>query len=180
MAVAQVRGRVFDQQPPPKRLLSLLDMAAEEIEALLGIGKRQQVVQISPGNRAPRQVLGDQHRLDALDQRLEAAEMTAIELRGAAQGQSDAVKADWVVTPEIEKAVQGHLLGHVILGMHLEEAKLGPDRRDLRYMRRAQANTRAAARRRSMRSHDRDSAGWIGQLLLRLPPSILAQVPAGT
>jgi hypothetical protein len=87
--------------------------------------------------------------------------MTAIELLGAAQGQSDAVKADWVVTPEIEKAVQGHLLGHVILGMHLEEAKLGPDRRDLRYMRRAQANTRAAARRRSMRGHDRDSAGGL-------------------
>ena len=31
-------------QPPPDLLLHFLDMAAEEIEALLGIGERQQVV----------------------------------------------------------------------------------------------------------------------------------------
>src|ERR1700751_1028725 len=146
MAVAQVRGRVFDQQPAPERLLSLLDMAAEEVEAFLGIGERQQVVQESPGNRAPGQVLGNQHRLDALDQRLKAAEMNAIEVLGGAQGQSDAVKADWVVAPQLEKVIQRHRLGHVILGMHFEEGELGPDSRDLRYMRRAQPNTRAAAR----------------------------------
>src|SRR5271165_1084823 len=69
-------------------------------------------------NRAPRQVLRDKHRLDAADQRLEPAEMTAVELLGAAQGQGDSVKAHFVVTPQLEKPVQRHRLGHVILGMH--------------------------------------------------------------
>jgi hypothetical protein len=52
-------------------------------------------------------VFGNQHRLDALDQRLEAAEMDAIELLGAAQGQSDAMKADRVIGAQLEQPVQG-------------------------------------------------------------------------
>jgi hypothetical protein len=44
MAIAQIRGRILDQHPSPECVLHLLDMAAEEIKALLGIGERQQVV----------------------------------------------------------------------------------------------------------------------------------------
>ena len=71
MAIAQVGGRVLDQQPPPEHLLCLLDMTAEEIEALFGIGQRQQIVQVSTADRAPRQMLRDQRRLNPFDQHLE-------------------------------------------------------------------------------------------------------------
>src|ERR1700758_348098 len=103
MVIAQVGGWVLDQQAPTERLLRFLDVAPEETEALLGIGEWQQVVQVSSANRAPRQVLRDEHRLDAADQRLEPAEMAAVELLGAAQGQGDPVKAHLVVTPQLEK-----------------------------------------------------------------------------
>jgi hypothetical protein len=50
-------------------------------------------------------MLGDEHRLDPTDQRLESVEMTAVQLLGASQGQDDAVKADRVVPPQIEKPI---------------------------------------------------------------------------
>src|SRR4029077_1134108 len=61
--VAEIGGRVLDQQPPAEPLLRLLDVPAEEVEARLGIGKRQQVVEIGAVDCAPRQVLGYEHRL---------------------------------------------------------------------------------------------------------------------
>src|SRR5712691_3712339 len=178
MAIAQVRGWVLDQQAPTERLLRLLDMAAEEAETLLGIGEWQQVVQVSAANRAPRQMLGDEHRLDAVDQRLEPNEMTAVELLGAAQGQGDPVKAHFIVTPQLEKPVHRHCLRHVILGMHFEEAEFWPRRRDLSRVLRTEADSRT--RDRPIFGHNRDSARRLRQVLLRLPPSILVQVPAGT
>jgi hypothetical protein len=37
MAIAQVTRGVLDQEPPPERLLDLVEMATEDIKALLGI-----------------------------------------------------------------------------------------------------------------------------------------------
>jgi hypothetical protein len=84
--------------------------------------------------------------------------MNAIDLLGTAHGESDAVKAHRVIAAHIEELVQGHGLGHVILGMHLDEPEFGSGRGDLRHMRRAQADTRAAVRGWSLRGHDRDPA----------------------
>jgi ABC-type uncharacterized transport system ATPase component len=67
MAKAEVGGRVLDQQRPAERLLRLLDVIAKDIEALFGVGQRQQVVEIGPADRAPRQMLRDEHRLDPFD-----------------------------------------------------------------------------------------------------------------
>src|SRR6266446_1606085 len=166
MAVAEIGGRVLDQQPPAERLLRLLDVPAEELEARFGIGQRQQVVEIGSGDRAPRQMLGDEHRLDPLDQRLEAAKMPAIELLGASQGQGDAVKAHRVVTPQLKEPIQRGRVGHVVLGMDLEKADWGPGGRDLRHVRRAQAYTHAAVRDWSTLGHDRGPARsfWLGSL----------------
>ncbi len=149
MPIAEIGRRVLDQQPPAERRLRLLDVPAEEVEARLGVRERQQVVEVGSADRAPRQVLGDEHRLDPFDQRLEAAEMTAVERLGAPQGQSDAMKAHRIVAPQLEEPVQRRCLGHVVLGMHLEEGEFGPGGRDLRHMRRAQAYANAAPRDRS-------------------------------
>ena len=125
-------------------------------------------------------MLGDEHRLDAADQRLEPTEMTVVELLGAAQGQGDPVKAHFIVTPQLEKPVHRHCLRHVILGMHFEEAEFWPRRRDLSRMLRAQADSRFAARDRPIFGHKRNPARRLRQVFFRLPPSILVQVPAGT
>ena len=122
MAKPQVGGRVLDQQPPPERLLRLANVPAEDIQALLGVGKRQQVVQVIPADRTPGQVLRDQHRLYPLDQIFEAAEMNPIELLGAPQGERNPVNAHRVVAAQFEQSVQRRRFRHVILGMHLEEA----------------------------------------------------------
>jgi hypothetical protein len=91
MPIAEIGRRVLDQQPPAERLLRLLDMPAEEVGVCLGVGERQQLVEVGCADRAPRQVLRDEHRLDPVDQRLEAPEMTMVERLGAPQGQGDAV-----------------------------------------------------------------------------------------
>src|SRR6516164_4288206 len=57
LQVAKVSRWVLDQQPPAERLLRLLDVIAKDIEALLGVGQRQQVVEIGSADRAPRQML---------------------------------------------------------------------------------------------------------------------------
>src|SRR5258708_39453790 len=88
--------------------------------------------------------------------------MTTVELLGAPQGLGDAVKAHRIVASELEEPVQRWRLGHVVLGMHLEEAEFGLGGRDLRHMRRAQAYANAVARNRSTIGHDRGPArSWL-------------------
>src|ERR1700730_15356507 len=102
MAKPQVGRRVLDQQPSPERLLRLADVPAEDVEALLGVGQRQQVVQVSPADRAPSQVLGNQHRLDPLYQYPQAAEMDAVELLGAPQGEGNSMDAQRIIGAQCE------------------------------------------------------------------------------
>ena len=132
------------------RLLRLADVAAEYFEALLGVGKRQQVVQVGPADRAPSQVLGDQHRLYPLDQRSQAAEMNAVELLGAPQRERNRMDAHRVVGAQFEQSVQRRRLSHVALGVHLDEAQVGPRGRDFPHMRKAQADPRIAVALRWM------------------------------
>src|SRR5260370_35985997 len=96
MAKAQVGRWVLDQQPSPERLLRVADAPAENLKALLGVGKRQQIIQVSPADCAPSQVLGDQHRLDPPDQLFEAGEMNAVEVLAAPPGERNPREADAV------------------------------------------------------------------------------------
>ena len=62
-----------------------------------------------------------------------------------------------VVAAQFEQSVQRRRLGHVILGMHLEETQAGPCGRDLRRMRQAQADPRIAVGLRWRLRHDHGS-----------------------
>jgi hypothetical protein len=155
MPVTEISRGILDQKPPAEPFLGLLDVTAKDVEALLRIGERQQIVEIGSTDGAPREVLGDQHRLDQVDQLLEAREMTMVEFLVASQGHGDAVKAHRIAASQLEEPVQSLCLGHIVLGMHLEEAYIGPGGRDLRHMRQAQADPHAAASGRSMLDHDR-------------------------
>src|SRR5437868_1734194 len=46
-----------------------------------------------------------------------------------------------VVAAQVEQSVERRRLGHVVLGMHLDEPQMRPGSRDLRHMRQAQADT---------------------------------------
>ena len=62
------------------------ELAAAAVRRALGeAGLGAHDLSLGSADCAPRQVFGDEQRLDALDQRLEAAEMTAVELFSAAQ-----------------------------------------------------------------------------------------------
>jgi hypothetical protein len=132
MPVTEISRGILDQQPPAEPLLSLLDVTAKDVEALFRVGQRQQIVEIGSPDGTPRKVLRDEHRLHPVDQLPEAREMTVVQFLAAPQRQGDAVKAHRVVAPQLEESVQSRCLDHVVLGMHLEEADLGPGGRDLR------------------------------------------------
>src|SRR5260221_2014241 len=153
MAKLEIARRVLDEEPTPEECLRLVDVAAEKLKARFRIEKRQEVIEIRSSDRAPCEVLGDEERLNALDEFLQPDEMIAIELLGAAERQRDAMDADGVVAPQLQEAVARRGLGHVVLGVDLEEADGGPGGRDRCRVWRAQAD--ADARDCSLPRHDR-------------------------
>ena len=62
MAKAQIARRVLDRDLPAQSLLKPPDIANDDVERLLGIGQRQQVVEVAAAVHAPRQMIGDQRR----------------------------------------------------------------------------------------------------------------------
>jgi hypothetical protein len=188
---ADVARRVLDQQPAPERRLCLVDVAAEQVEARIGVGHRQEVVEVGPADRAPGEVLRDEHGLNEVDQRPEPREVVAVESVGAAEGQGDPVQADRIVAAQIEQVVEGRRGAvpdrggrHVVLGMDLKEADLGGAR--------PRSHRRGAPGVRSRPAPGgRDTGGRrcacsrpplsvSGQAFFRLAPSIFSQVPTGT
>src|SRR5262249_19686706 len=84
MAEAQIGRGVLDQKPTPEGSLRLIDVGADDLQALLGIGKREKIVEVDARQPAPREMLGNQIGIDPIDQRAEAREVPAIErARGA-------------------------------------------------------------------------------------------------
>jgi hypothetical protein len=66
-------------------MLHFVNVSAKEIEAVLRVGQRQQIAQIHAVDRAPREVLRDEHWFDLIDQRLQSDEVIAVELLRASQ-----------------------------------------------------------------------------------------------
>ena len=58
-----VRGDVFNQDPATKDFLDSQNAIGREVQRLLGIRQRQQVVEISVWPGAPAQMLGNKRRL---------------------------------------------------------------------------------------------------------------------
>ena len=88
----QVRRDVFDGDFTADALLQLGNTRACERKRLLGVGQRQQVVQVPPADSAPAQMLGDERGLDPFDQRLELCDVRAIEGLRRRQRHADTVQ----------------------------------------------------------------------------------------
>ena len=53
MAVAQIRGRVFEEDAAPEPFLDEVDIAAHDVERLFGHRQRQEVGEMLASHRAP-------------------------------------------------------------------------------------------------------------------------------
>jgi len=142
-------------EPDVARDVLQQDAAAEEIlhgahalddigERLLGIRKRQQVVRVAPGDAGPAEVVRDPGRLDALRERLELAQILAIERCAAADRQRYAVHRERIALADTHQIVQRPATGHqVILGQHLEPVDRGAGCEDRLIVRDAQSQSEA-------------------------------------
>src|SRR5262249_25455519 len=92
MAEAQIRCRFLDKNPALQIVLRLIDMPADGRKRLFGQRQGQQVSEVDPTGDAPREVLGDQCRLDPLHYPKNAVKMARVEPLAAAQRQPYTMK----------------------------------------------------------------------------------------
>ena len=77
-AVGEVRTQVLDQDLPAKDVLHLPHARREQLDGLLRVGQRQQVVEMLAAGVAPAGVLAHQRGLEAVDGTLHARQVLAI------------------------------------------------------------------------------------------------------
>src|SRR5262249_55701686 len=97
MPEAQVSGWILDQDPPSQHALRLVDMGTDDLETLFGVGERQKVVQVNARQAAPREMLGDEVGIDAVDQLAQARKVLSVEPARATEREADAVDADGII-----------------------------------------------------------------------------------
>ena len=95
----EITRRVLDQDVVAKRLLNLVDMRRDHGQALIRVGQREQMVEVCASGRAPREVLGDEARLDPVDQGLEPLQVPPVDLACAAEREADTVEGNGIVAP---------------------------------------------------------------------------------
>src|SRR5712692_4755128 len=120
MPEAKIARRILDQDLTAERDLCLVDVPAKELEALVGVRQRQEVVEVHAARDAPREVLRHQHGLDASDQRRDPVQMARVKTIGAAEREAHAVKRDWIAGPELVEASERRPPSEIVLGMDLE------------------------------------------------------------
>jgi hypothetical protein len=116
---------IFDENPMSDCVLSLVNMLAYLRQRGLCVGQRQQVVEIGRAVRRPSEMLRDQRRLVALDEGAESSEMGRVKRLRTADRHAYAVQRDRMVAADSFEGPMRRAAGaHVVLGMHLEEARL--------------------------------------------------------
>jgi hypothetical protein len=70
------------------------------VEGLLGVGDRQQVVQVHAVHARPAEVIGNPFGLDARGKRLQALEVVHVERRGGGNGERHAVHDDGIAVAD--------------------------------------------------------------------------------
>ncbi len=104
IGAAQVTRDVFQHQRPLDHVLHLAHPCRYMLQALLGVGQRQQVMQLVGIAPAPTQVIGDPRRPHPRGKVLELAQVVAVEFMRAANRQRHAVHHQRVLLADgIEK-----------------------------------------------------------------------------
>jgi hypothetical protein len=121
LRVGHVARHIFECQPPPEKILHLADAIDDVVERLLGIGDRQEIVQVHAMDAGPAQMIGDPGRLHPVRQRLQPAEILQIERGGGRDRERHAMHYDGIAFADAVKDAQGlAAIDHVIFGDDLE------------------------------------------------------------
>ena len=97
-------------------------MGADVRERNIVVGQGQQVVEEDAIVSGPGEMLREQRRLIDFDEALQPREMLAIERRGAADGETDAVDRKRIVRPDaLKQMMRGTAVAHIVFGMDLEK-----------------------------------------------------------
>ena len=113
--VSQIAGDIFQQNLPPEKILHLSHPCNDVPQGFFGVGQRQQVVQVQTADAGPAQMIGQPGRLDALDQRLDLGEVSAIERIGAADRQRNPVHDHGVERADTIEVVERLAAGNEIV-----------------------------------------------------------------
>src|SRR6516165_9114753 len=179
---AQIGRRVLDEDAAPKNGLRPIDIAADDAERFFRHRQWQKVGEIASFRDAPREMLRDERRRDALDGAADPVEMAEIEPLGAAQRQADAVQRNRVIAADRLEISERRPAAQIVFGMDLQPRHTRLLVEDGLVVWETQPDPRLPRDRAALRADrggpgrqlpPRDQAG------LRLPPAILPQSPAG-
>ena len=112
------------------------------------------MVEIGAARHAPRQVLGDERRLEALHQSCQPLEMRGVEPLGAAERQSHPMDRHRVVGAQPLERAPRRAAAHVVLGVDFQPGDRGAALEDLRHVGGAQTDAAAGRMHGALRTHD--------------------------
>src|SRR5579883_2003463 len=88
MAEPQIGGWILHKDRPAEDVLHMPDVAGDDIERLLGVRQRQEIVEVAAVDDAPGEMLGDEKRLRAPNQAAQALQVLGIDPVSAAKRRS--------------------------------------------------------------------------------------------
>ena len=123
MLERHVGRHVLDEQRLAEEILGFADLARQQFHGFVGVGQRQQIVEILAAGVAPAGVLGNQRGFEAGDGALHAREVLAIDAVGGPQSKPDAMQAEWVVSARaLERARRRAALVKIVFGVRFDPA----------------------------------------------------------
>ena len=122
----EIACRILEKHLPAEKFLGLVNVVADLAEGFVGEGQRQEIGEVLCSMARPGEVLREKPRLIAPDQRLQPAEMGAVEGSRSADREANTVQRKRIAFADrLEIAVGRPALAHVVLGMDFEEADIG-------------------------------------------------------
>ncbi len=153
---------IFEQHGSPERVLHFVDMLGDAGQGFVGVGQGQEVVEERALVRRPRQVLGNESRLEALGDRREPLKMGAVERPGRADRQADAMQRQRIAFPDrVEAAMRRAAAAHVVFRVNFEKSKLGTGVDDRLEMLGLEPDADALRAKRLRRTMIRDGHGLL-------------------
>src|SRR5262245_31844276 len=98
------------------------------------MGDRQQIIEVDAIADAPREMLGNELRLEAVAHRLEAEKMSRIDAAGRPERQADTVHRQLEMFSDLVERLRCRAAVHIVLGVYLEPAGRRTPLQDLRNM----------------------------------------------
>src|SRR5262249_47469261 len=131
-AEADVARRILHEVRPSQTILHLVEMLRDQPQGFLVIRKRQQVVEIFALMCRPGQMTRNKNRIDLVDERTNALQMSTIDPAGAADRYADGMYRNRIMPTRIEQELGRVWVGKKILRMNLKPARSRQGGHDLR------------------------------------------------